>query len=105
MEIEFDALLRTATFLSTPHVIEVMRCLADDQSPHWALPYADPDLIDAAIQQLLDKGVARPATAAPAGPTGPAAPVALTRKGTEILRLASSLDWPIPAGENQYRVV
>ena len=104
MEIEFDALLRTVAFLRTPHVLEVMRCLAQNQPPHQALPDADPDLIDAAVQQLLDKGAASPTTAGLHSNGRPVCPVTLTQKGNEILRLVSDLDWPLAPAESQHRV-
>jgi hypothetical protein len=94
----FEALERTAAFLATPHLLTVMASVADGQQPYMALPGVMPEQIDAAVQRLLEVGVARlvvdtdQGTMVNGGQTS--CPVKLTRKGWRVLELVRDLQEP-----------
>ncbi|WP_345636789.1 hypothetical protein [Rugosimonospora acidiphila] len=94
MEFEFEALLRTAEFLQTPHVLDVLGCLAEGLPPHAHLATADPDAVNAAVCLLIEVEAAHQCPDGTALGSPSSARVAVTVKGRTILRLAQDLDWP-----------
>ena len=91
---EFEALQRTVAFLATPHLLAVMATVADGRQPYTALPGVRPEQIDAALQRLLEVGVARLVVGADLDSPDrdhTICPVTLTRKGWRVLELVRDL--------------